>query len=163
MNALENEFADTSSPTTGLDVLDEYANRDVIAHITLAHDALPALRFVATVPRNGVEAAQLAEKAAKREKVAKPEDLPVAVFARWQLAALVTEIHALVGETWERVEIDGDPMSFVAPELKARLKATSAADAVWRLIKDDGIIQALVGQLSKASNFSRDAEVVDPT
>jgi hypothetical protein len=152
---------DTPSETP-LDILLAFASRDVDTTVTVSHPDLPALRFVALVPRDGDDMARLGEKAAKKEKRS-VADLPLAIIARWQLAACVQRIEINTGASWEAVEIDGDPMSFLAPELRARLGADGAADCVWRLIKDDGIIRALVAQIIAASNFGTEADKEDPT
>jgi hypothetical protein len=147
---------------TPLDILLAFATRDVDKTVTVSHPELPALRFVALVPRDGADMAKLAEKAAKREKCT-VSDLPIAIINRWQLAACVQRIEINTGSAWEPVEIDGDPVSFLSPELRARLSADGAADCVWRMVKDDGIIRALIAQITEASNFGTEAEKEDPT
>lgn len=162
MSTLDNEISGSTSSLTGLDVLLDFANRDAATTVMLEHSALPGLRFLALVPRDGSEYAKVVKAAAKRLKC-QPEDVPNAVINRWQIAAAVQEIQSLVDGQWSPVSVDGDIVSFASPELKARLGADSAADAVWRLIKDDGVINALVRELTSASNFGSDASAVDPT
>jgi hypothetical protein len=160
----ELDLADVAVATSMLDHLASIADREIQATITVEHAELPGVRFRCQIPRDLKETARLLDAAAKREKKSRME-LEEYSVNRWTLAHCVQLIEVEKEGAWSTVTDDaGISQTFGSGALKARLgnAGMSAADAVYALIKDDGIIAGFVRKIMRATTFGSEANE-DPT
>lgn len=148
---------------TGLDALLAFSKRDLPETAELEHPDLGNIRFIAKIPRDSVEVNKIQEAGARRQKTPM-EKMTMIELHRWALAGLVQAIQSRPSDAdeWQTVyDSAGDPASFLNGEFQERMKSTHAADCLFKLVKDDGIVSALYRELVSKTSFGTQVDPED--